>query len=83
MADELGPITDAELAEARTILEPTEKPESFTCFDCVGRRLRSECPEAERASWDAGLRAFNPQARTLCALAWDPYNTNGDCLASK
>ena len=59
-----------------------EPLEHFTCFDCDGAKLRSEVPPEQLIEW-ADLLPFNRRARTLCALAWDGYNTNGDCLASK
>lgn len=56
--------------------------ERYTCFDCHGARLRSEVPSEQLIPWGDLIR-FNRETRTLCALAWDGYNTNGDCLASK
>ena len=77
--------TEAELAEARRCIANSRLalvPEDLSCFRCRGRRLLSDCSPAAAAVW-ADVRKFNPDAKTLCALAWDPYNTDGDCLAEK
>lgn len=79
--------TEAEIAEGRRILERYPEgpsPEHYTCFDCVGRRLKEESLEDELASWaDFVERLGGVDVNTLCPLAWDQYNTDGDCLASK
>ena len=78
--------TEAEIAEGRRVLAlaPEGPPiESYTCFDCVGRRLKEESLEDERASWADLGRFSGVSVKTLCPLAWDQYNTDGDCLASK
>ena len=79
--------TEAEIAEGRRILAlyPEGPPlEGYTCFDCVGRRLKEASLEDELASWaDFVERLGGVDVNTLCPLAWDQYNTDGDCLASK
>ena len=78
--------TEAEIVEGRRILALYPEglpPESYTCFDCVGRRLKSESLEDELASWADLERYDDSVVKTLCPLAWDQYNTDGDCLASK
>lgn len=78
--------TEGELAEGRRVLAlyPESPPiERFTCFGCVGRRLKSESTPDELASW-ADLGSFGgADVKTLCPLSWDQYNTDGDCLALK
>jgi hypothetical protein len=79
-------ISDAELKEAERRVgahgRGSSSPKDYTCFGCSGRKMIAECSDEERAQWQM-LRRFNPGALTLCSLAWDPYNTNGDCLAEK
>lgn len=78
--------TEAEIAEGRRILAlyPTSPAiENFTCLGCVGRRLRSESTDDELASWADLARFGSKGVKTLCPLAWDQYNTHGDCLALK
>lgn len=78
--------TEAEIAEGRRVLALRSEsllPESYTCFDCVGRRLKEASTEDELASWADLGRFGRPDVKTLCPLAWDQYNTDGDCLASK
>ena len=77
---------EAELVEGRRILAlhlDGLPPESYTCFECVGRRLKSNSTEDELASWADLGRFGGVDAHTLCPLAWDQYNTDGDCLAGK
>lgn len=78
--------TEAEVAEGRRVLAlyPESPPiDCFTCLECVGRRLRSESTEDELASWADLSRFAKADVQTLCPLAWDQYNTDGDCLALK
>jgi len=78
--------TELELAEGRRVLAlyPESSPiENYTCLGCVGRRLRSESTEDELASWSDLARFASADVKTLCPLAWDQYNTDGDCLALK
>ena len=78
--------TEAELAEGRRFLArypDSPSIESFTCLGCVGRRLRSESNDDELASWSDLARFAGDDVKTLCPLAWDQYNTDGDCLALK
>jgi hypothetical protein len=78
--------TELEKAEGRRVLAlyPESPPiESFTCLGCVGRRLRSESTDDELASWADLAPLGSADVKTLCPLAWDQYNTDGDCLAMK
>ncbi len=78
--------TEAEIVEGHRVLalSPEGPPiESYTCFDCVGRRLKEASLEDELASWADLERFGRSDVKTLCPLAWDQYNTDGDCLASK
>jgi len=78
--------TEAEIAEGRRVLALRSEsflPDSYTCFDCVGRRLKEASTEDERASWADLGRFSGVSIKTLCPLAWDQYNIDGDCLASK
>lgn len=86
LVTDLEAPTEAEIAEGRRILAryPEGPPlEGYTRFDCVGRRLKLESTEDERASWADHARFGGSAVKTLCSLSWDQYNTDGDCLASK
>ncbi len=86
LVTDLEAPTEAEIAEGRRVLAlyPEGPPlEGYTCFDCVGRRLKSASTEDERASWADHARFGGSNVKTLCSLAWDQYNTDGDSLASK
>ena len=86
LVTDLEAPTEAEIAEGRRVLALSPEslpPESYTCFECVGRRLSSESTEDECASWADLERFGSSDVKTLCPLAWDQYNTDGDCLASK
>jgi hypothetical protein len=78
----------AERAEAHRLISlslrmfPDAKPEDFTCLGCAGAKLWKTEHPTQLSAW-ADLRKYNSKARTLCAFAWDDYNTNGDCLAAK
>lgn len=78
--------TEEELEEGHRRLETfvdSVPIESYTCFGCVGRRLKAESTDEDIATW-SDLEGFGAEKiKTLCPLAWDPYNTDGDCLALK
>jgi hypothetical protein len=74
----------SELVEGRRLIVLQEldvKPEEMTCYKCVGTRLVADCSAEQIARWSRGSRS--PCTKTICASAWDGYNTNGDCLESK
>ena len=57
----------------------------YTKYKCnaVKRLLGWECPDYQKMPNKNLFTCFKCKDNKICAFAWDLYNLNGDCLATK